>query len=167
MKAGDAQAAALMYDALSRKVFGFYMGRLAHRETAEDLTQDIFLKLVERIELFDPKKGSFVAWFWQMARNALTDYYRGKKEVSLEEFLADKEDQWHARDPAELAEIRLEWRALGKFLATLSPEERELFEMRYLGDLSYREMAAIFHKEEGALRVAVSRLKKKIRRAFS
>ena len=49
-----------------------------------------------------------------------------------------------------------------QFLNSLSEEEQELFRLRFLGELSYKEMAKILEKNEGALRVAVGRLKKKI-----
>lgn len=166
MKTGDAGAARALYDALAHKVFGYYMSRLANRDAAEDLTQDIFLKLVEHVGSFDEFKGTFLGWFWQMVRNALTDHYRSKKEVSLEEILPEHEEKWRAGDLGEHAEARFRLEQLRAFLVTLSAEEQELFEMRYVGELSYKEIASVLSKEEGSLRVAVSRLKKKIRGAF-
>ena len=84
-KKGDALAAEKLYEDLFDKVFGFCMNRTSNRAVSEDLTQDIFLKLVAKIETFDENRGNFLVWFWQLSRNTITDYYRKSKEVNFSE----------------------------------------------------------------------------------
>lgn len=169
MQYGDEEAASRLYDELAGKVFGFCMNRVRDRALAEDLTQEIFLKLVSRIETFDPKKGTFTVWFWQMARNAIIDHYRKQKEIVF----ADIKNEYAIPEVAvshniELdVEGRLEREKVGAFVKQLSAEEQELFRLHYLAELSYKEIADVVRKSEGALRVAVSRLKKKLRRALA
>lgn len=178
MQKGDSAAASALYEELVKKVYGFCLNRLGHKQLAEDLTQDVFLKLVGRIETFDPDKGNFAVWFWQIARNTLTDYYRRPKNVAFADIAAGNADRQPApgdddriaqlavEDSTAVFEQRRQIERLKNFIASLNGEEQELFELRYLAELSYKEMAAIAKKSEGALRVAVSRLKQKIRQNF-
>ena len=80
LKAGDQNAGKELFDYWSPLLFRFFMIRLTNRGKAEDLVQDVFLKLVARIDTFDTNAGNFTAWFWQVAKNTLKDYYREKKE---------------------------------------------------------------------------------------
>ena len=163
MKKGDRKAASELFDDLSPKVYGFFFSRTGKKETAEDLSQDIFLKLVEKVESFDAGKGRFVVWFWQMARNMLIDHYRSKKEVP---FSAFAEDQVESLSISETVNVdsRLHYRKVQNFLATLNEDEKELFELRYVSEMPYRDIATLLDKSEGSLRVASLRVKEKIRK---
>ena len=162
MKGGDARAAEQIYNELVSKVFGFCMSRLGRRELAEDLTQDMFLKLVEKIELFDEQKGTFVVWFWNIARNTLTDYYREKKESSFADFAEEELD----RAIVSHNDSHIEYGNLITFVGGLSADEKNLFELRYVADLPYAEIAKISGKSAGALRVSTNRLRQKIKDEF-
>jgi RNA polymerase sigma-70 factor (ECF subfamily) len=166
MKKGDRKAAARLYDELNSKVFGFFFSRTGKRETAEDLSQDIFVRLVEKIESYDEKKGAFVVWFWRMARNMLIDHYRAKSATPFSHF---EESEVEAMAVAEMPNIdtRLAYREVQSFLKTMNEEERELFELRYIADVSYRELAIMLGRSEGSLRVAALRIKEKIKREFN
>jgi RNA polymerase sigma-70 factor (ECF subfamily) len=163
MKRGDRNAAAKLYDELLPKAYGFFFTRTGRKETAEDLSQDIFLKLVEKIQHFDERKGSFVVWFWQIARNLLVDHYRGKKTVAFSSFEEGEVEMMSVGEMPDL-DSRMRYQNLQHFLKTLGEEERELFELRYVGDASYREIARITGKSEGSLRVAALRVKEKIKK---
>ena len=165
MKKGDRKAAVRLYDELGAKVYGFFFARTGAREIAEDLSQDIFVRLVEKVETFDEAKGRFTVWFWQMARNMLIDHYRAKKETPFSKF---EENEVEAMSVTEMPDIdgRLAYRKVQHFLKTLSDDEQELFELRYVADISYREMSVILGRSEGALRVASLRIKEKIKRAL-
>jgi RNA polymerase sigma factor (sigma-70 family) len=163
MKKGDRAAAATMYDELAPKLYGFIFSRTSSREIAEDLSQEIFIKVIERIASFDPKKGKFTLWFWRLARNALIDYYRQKKAIPFSHF-----------DEVEVAEmaigeipdtdIVMAHKELRSMIKTLSEEEQELFELRFVADMSYRDIAKLLERPEGTLRVAALRLREKVQK---
>lgn len=165
MKKGDRRAAAEVYDELMPKVYGFLFTRTSKKEIAEDLSQDVFLKLVEKVESYDPEKGTFVVWFWQMVRHMLIDYYREKKAIP---FSAFDDTTIETMESEEMPDVddHLQYGKVKAFLKTLPEEERELFEMRYVADMSYKEIAKVVGKSEGSLRVTSVRIKAKIKSHF-
>ncbi len=166
MQQGDEGAAGALYGQLIKKVFGFCMSRVRDRTRAEDLTQEIFLKLVSGIGSFDPARGPFVTWFWQLARNTLTDHFRHRRDIAFTDAEEGLVEAAAVERPASRLEAMVEHGELQVLLRSFSEEEQQLFQLRFLADLSYRDMAAILGRPEGALRVATTRLKKKIRTAF-
>jgi RNA polymerase sigma factor (sigma-70 family) len=167
MKHGDQGAAEALYNDLVNKVFGFCLSRTGRRDAAQDLTQEIFLKLVSRIETFDEKRGSFPAWFWRLARNTVIDYYREKRDATFSDFPEGKIEEAATYEVSQSIDVKLELERLDLFLESISEEDRKLFEMRYIAQLSYKEISEISEKSEGALRVVVSRLKQKIKQHFN
>ena len=165
MKKGDRAAAGALYDELAAKVYGFIYARTGKRESAEDLSQEIFLKLIDRIGEFDGEKGRFVSWFWRMARNTLIDHYRRRDAVPFSQF-GDEEVAGMAVTEMPDADIALSSRRLHAVVGTFTPDERELFELRFVAELSYKDIAEVMERPEGTLRVAALRLKEKIRKEF-
>jgi len=171
MQRDDEAAAAQLYDDLASKVFGFCFARLRDRDKAEDLTQEIFLKLVSKIKMFDGARGSFLSWFWQLVRNVLIDEYRKNQTQNFSNFGEDMEEveknlgmAIQVESPERTTEYRLERSHLDKFLTSLSQEEQELFRLRYVAELPYDEIAKIMGKPPGTIRVASSRLKSKVKK---
>ncbi|HVM76893.1 MAG TPA: RNA polymerase sigma factor [Candidatus Paceibacterota bacterium] len=165
MKKGDRRAASELYDDLMPKVFGFLFTRTGKREIAEDLSQDIFVKLVEKVDSFDEKRGKFTVWFWQMVRHVLIDHYRQKKETPFSVF---EEETVATMAITEFPDFdhKLRYEQLKDFLRTLTDDERQLFELRYVAELPYKEIATMLERSEGSLRVAVLRVKEKIKKEF-
>jgi len=166
---GDERAAQMLYKNLIDKVYGFCLSRVGEKSIAEDLTQDIFLKLVSKIGTFDKKRGNFLSWFWQLARNTLTDYYRGgeRNEISFSQFSEETgiEDAI-SYDMHDQLQQKIEYENLRTFIKTLTAEEQELFELKFIAGLPYAEISNMMGKSEGALRVAVNRLRSRIKNSF-
>lgn len=165
MKRGNRNAAGELYDELSPKVYGFFLARTGHKEVAEDLAQNMFIKLIDNIDGFDPQRGRFTVWFWQMARNLLIDHYRKKRDVPFSSFEEDTIEHFAIAGTADMDE-KLECDRLKGFMATLATHERDLFELRYVADMPFRDIAAVLSKSEGSLRIAALRVKKKIKKEF-
>ncbi len=163
LKMGDRRAGELIFDHFSPQIFRFFMVRTLNRETAQDLTQEVFLKVIDKIQTFNGALGSFSGWLWQIAKNTAKDYYRKKKPVPLsDEILAIKErsDFLNRRnDPTpaiKMAEIT-------DLVKGLSEEEQEVFTLHYLSDLPYRDISRATGRSESSLRVLIHRVNKKIR----
>lgn len=165
MKRGNRNAAGELYEELLPKVYGFFLARTGHKEVAEDLSQSMFIKLIDNIDGFDPKKGRFTVWFWQMARNLLIDHYRKKRDLPFSNFDDETVEFFAVAGTPDIDE-KLQYDRLKDFMATLAANERDLFELRYVADMPFKDIAAILSKSEGSLRIASLRVKKKIKKEF-
>jgi len=149
---GEAAAFGLLYDAHIRKIYDFIYYKTLHKDTAEDLTSEVFTKVWKNIGQF--KEGSFSAWLYKVARNSVIDHYRRHKEtMDIEDCwdLAVKDDFWDHLDE------RLKVEDLRRAMADLKGPDRELIIMRLWQDMSFKEIAAQLGKQEGAVKMAFGR----------
>jgi RNA polymerase sigma-70 factor, ECF subfamily len=159
-KEGDRKAGEQIFDHFAPQIYRFYIVRIFNREIAEDLTQNVFLKVTHKINSFHEEMGSFSSWIWQIARNTLIDYFREKKQIVFSDLPAEGENFVNERDdPTQ--EIRKQ--EILSLLTHLSPEEQEIFALHHISDLSYREISLRTQRSEGALRVLVHRINQKLR----
>ncbi len=136
---------------------------------AEDLTQDIFLKVYGRLRAFDPARGSFPVWIATLTRNHLVDHYRRSR---LERATDSLDAGWDEAEPAGGVSVSLPDRRPGPHdhalqrelerevqaaLAGVSPELREAVILRDLQDLDYKEIAAVLGVPEGTVKSRISR----------
>ncbi len=135
---------------------------------AEDLTQDIFLKIYGNLKAFEPTRGSLVVWVTTMTRNHLVDHYRRSR---LERASESIDAGWDEPD-ANSAPVRLEdtrpgphshalqrelEREVQAALANVSPELREAVILRDLQDMDYKDIAAVLRIPEGTVKSRISR----------
>lgn len=155
VQAGDSDAFGRLYDGYVRKIYDFIYYRTHHRETAEDLTSDVFMKAFAGLRGFDPEHGSFSSWLYRIARNRVIDHYRTAKHAE------DIEDVWDVlksgEDVNRDAETRELLRAAEKLVAQLPAAQRDVVIMRAWDQLSYAEIAEILGKSEAACKMSFSR----------
>lgn len=158
---GELDKFALLYDGYAKKIYTFIYFKTMHRETAEDLTSETFLKALENIRRFDANKGFFTAWLYRIARNTVIDHYRTRKTA----FNVD--DCWDITDNRDFAEDFANREALDKVkscLSALGAKQREIITLRVWGGLTYQEIAEITGASEASLKMSVSRTLSKIRK---
>lgn len=158
-QAGHMDSFVLLYDAYVQKIYNFIYFRTMHRESAEDLTSQTFIKALEKINSFDPTKGTFQAWIYQIARNLLIDEYRRRKPV---ENIDGYENLRSEHDLEQETQKQFESEQVRKLLAELPEEAQELVAMRLWNELSYAEIADITGKTEGSLKMQFSRIISKL-----
>jgi RNA polymerase sigma-70 factor (ECF subfamily) len=169
-----------LYDKNVAKIYRYIYFRVGSEEQAQDLTSEVFLKAWQYINNSTPtlsfKRGGGKldnprAFFYQVARNLITDFYRQKDKspISLEEIadnsfsdrisdktiadrIADRKD-----GPIEQVSLALEMEVVKKALIQLQPEYREVIIWRYLDELEIKEIAQILDKREGTVRTLLSR----------
>jgi RNA polymerase sigma-70 factor, ECF subfamily len=157
---GDLQRFAALYDAYVEKIGAFIYYRTLHRETAEDLTSDVFLKAFEKIGTFSPDKGSFSSWIYRIARNAVIDHYRTTKnetDVDSVPGLSSRTDI--ERD----ASVRESFAKIEAHLANVKPQQREILVMRLWDGLSHAEIAEITGLTEDNCKMIFSRAIRRLR----
>ncbi len=143
-----------LYEHYLPKIYQFVYYRTRHRQTAEDLTSAIFLKVVQNLGSYHLGSAPFAAWLYRIARNTVIDHSRTHKPTSDLEAafnIASKDDVMGAADSA----IKLE--ALKRGMRDLSDLQQQIMTMRVWDGLSHREIAEILDITEGSSKVAYSR----------
>jgi RNA polymerase sigma-70 factor, ECF subfamily len=161
-KAGDEAAFAAVYDDLAPKLFRFFRYRGTPPETAEDLTQRVFLKMIEQLPKYESRGAPFEAWIYRVARNAWIDEGRRKRPSVPLEVLVEKPSG--DDDPELAAFASVERDQLQNALAALPGEQREVIACRFFAGLSPRETAAQMGRSEGAVRALQHRAMGGLRR---
>lgn len=147
---GDPQVIGALYDRFHLAVFRYLYYRVGDRETAEDLTSEVFLRLVRTLSLDHSREISFQAWLFRIARNLATDHFRrmsAQREVRLEEDMIAAHD-----NPVRLAEANLTSESLRLALAKVSEEQREVVVLRFVAGMPIGEVAQILEKSEDAVK---------------
>jgi len=160
--AEDNSAWELLLRSHSRKIYNLCYRFTGRPEGADDLTQEVFIKIFQTLRTFDPAQGAFSTWLHRVARNHLVDHYRRTKKdritSSLEDELGPLESiPSHASGPAALLESRERKELLQAALDRLSPDLREAVILRDLHDLDYQEIAQVLSVPEGTVKSRINR----------
>lgn len=152
-----------LYDQLGENIFRYIYYKTCHRETAEDLTSQTFLKALEKWPLYNSSRGPAAPWLYAIARNLVTDHFRSRGRWG---FSSDVMDGWDlpSRDDV-LREVtdRETKEELHRALKKLSAAQREVIILRLWEDLPYREIAPLMGKSENSCKMLMSRALKKLK----
>ena len=147
----------------TRQVYGLCFRFTNSTQEAQDLTQDVFLRVFRTIKTFRSTEGSFHTWLARVTRNLLIDHYRRSRQErvtdSIEEQLPMLEEAGgsaairpdHALAGREASEI------LQTTLQKLSPDLREAVILRDLQEMEYREIAQVLAIPEGTVKSRINR----------
>lgn len=167
--AGDGVAWEELARTQHRRIYGICYRFIGSASEAEDLTQDVFIKVFRNLESFDPAKGGFNTWLTTLTRNMLVDNYRRARmdrvTDSLDETASGDED-----GPTKLDRLAdtgrtqeqhvsgLELRAqIQEALKQVSPELREAVILRDLEDMDYKDIAEVLGVPQGTVKSRISR----------
>jgi RNA polymerase sigma-70 factor (ECF subfamily) len=167
--AGDQQAWQQLVVSQHRRIYAICYRFTGSASDAEDLTQDVFLKLYRNLASFDTQKGSFQTWITTLARNLLVDHFRrtrleratdsldaslsGEEDgVTLAERIADPRPSQEKHAAGLELKVRIQ-----QALAELSPELREAVVLRDLEDMDYKDIAQVLRIPEGTVKSRISR----------
>lgn len=165
---GDSTAWAELVRAHHRRVYGLCYRFTGSPVDAEDLTQDVFLKIYSNLAAFDMARGSLQVWITTMTRNLLVDNFRRTKNQRATGSLDDGWDQTEelkpidrlvAKDPSphEMAARKELEKMVQEALAHVSLELREAVILRDLQDMDYKEIAEVLGIPEGTVKSRISR----------
>ena len=165
---GDSAAWTELVAGQQRRVYALCYRFTASSHDAEDLTQDVFVKLYANLRSFDAAKGSFHTWITTLTRNLLVDHFRRSRQQratdSIDAGWDQGQDAPHSEplvDPRttplqHAVENQLQ-RMVQNALAKVSPELREAVILRDLQDLDYKEIAEVLAIPQGTVKSRISR----------
>jgi RNA polymerase sigma-70 factor, ECF subfamily len=166
--ARDQRALQALYERAHRIVFTLIVRITDNRETAEELTLDVFHDVWRRASTYDPAGGTVVGWIMNQARSRAIDRLRfeqRKKRVSHHP--EDPAPANAARDPQEDFGLREQGRVLRTALTLLTPDERQAIEIAYFSGLTYAEVAARLQQPLGTVKTRIRSALEKLRRALA
>ncbi len=164
VKQGDLDALVPLFDKYNIRLFNFFLRLTHNRETAEDLTQNVFSRIISYRHTYK-EEYKFKTWIYQMARNVHIDNYQKNRL----DYSADKDVERLGEKAGDAqAEFDREQRhkILHDALQVLPDEDREIIELSRFQDLQYNEIARITGNSEGAVRVKIHRAIKKLREIY-
>ena len=146
----------------TRRIYSICYRFTGRAEEAQDLTQDVFLRVFRNLKSFDTGSGHFRTWLTSLTRNLLIDHYRRtRKEKRVDSI----EDQLPVLEETEALGARPEGRVAGReagemlqaALERLSPELREAVILRDLEEMEYRQIADVLRVPEGTVKSRICR----------
>lgn len=146
----------------TRRVYGLCYRFTGKDAEAQDLTQEVFLRVYRTLKTFRAAEGSFATWLARLTRNLLIDHYRRTRQERITDSI---EDQLPVLEESVTAAARPEGMLAGReageilqgALQKLSPELREAVILRDLQDMEYREIADVLRIPEGTVKSRLNR----------
>jgi RNA polymerase sigma-70 factor, ECF subfamily len=165
--AGDQVALHLIYERTYRIVFTLMVRMTNNRETAEELTVDVFHDVWRRASTYDPSNGPVIGWIMNQARSRAIDRLRfeqRKKRVNDGSESPRIEDA--SMDPHGVLHVEEQSRLLKNALDSLNPDERQAIEIAFFSELTYQEVAARLNQPLGTIKTRIRSGLAKLRRAL-
>jgi len=160
--AGEDSAWEALLKAYTRKIYNLCYRFTGRVEEAEDVTQEVFIKVFQTLKTYHSAQGSFATWLNRVARNHLVDHYRRARKdrvtSSLEDELPEAEQKpAEQMEPTGQVETRERREVLQMALDKLSPDLREAVILRDLHDLDYEEIAQVLSVPQGTVKSRINR----------
>jgi RNA polymerase sigma-70 factor (ECF subfamily) len=165
--AGDQVALRGLYERTHRIVFTLMVRIVGNRETAEELTVDVFYDLWRRASSYNPADGTVFGWIMNQARCRAIDRLRFEhrrkrvRDGSAELLITTAWD-----DPQQTCQLAEQGRLLGEALVALTPHEREAIEIAYFSESTYREVALKLNVPLGTVKTRIRSGLAKLRAAL-
>jgi RNA polymerase sigma-70 factor (ECF subfamily) len=167
--AGDAAAWEEIVQRYHRRIYNLCYRFAGSADDAQDLTQEVFIRMYRTLNSYDVGRGAFMTWITTLTRNLLVDHFRKTKNDRLTDSLdataSDHEDAMPLGDripdggpaPDSGVQSRETKETVHEALQKLSPELREAVILRDLQDLDYREIATVLKVPEGTVKSRINR----------
>lgn len=161
-RAGDGAAWEEIVQTYSRRVYNLAYRFTSRADSAEDLTQDVFIRVYRSLEQYDAKQGDLQNWLMRLARNLIIDDYRKRQRAPQDQAADDLEDhKYHLRSADSSVQREMERRELGAQVQAgidkLSADLRTCVILRDIEELSYQEIVDLLKIPEGTVKSRINR----------
>lgn len=161
---GDASSFAGLYERFHDKIFRYVYFKTGNPNDAEDITEDVFLRMLESINSFRWKGHPFSSWLFRIAHNLIVDHFRKRsrqKNTPLDD-AGELAGASHQQLEADL-DIKLSVERVHLAMEGLTDLQKEVMSLRFAADLSVRETAEAVGKRENAVKALQHAAIKKLR----
>ena len=171
-QAGDMEAIAELYRLHRRFVFGAIYARTRDQQVAEDLTGDVFIKLIKRVDQFQWTGTDIRGWLLVIARNLVSDRYksasyrRERAYGSPDDYARDRPDSDSEARIEHFVTDRLTAETIIRMMDQLSDDQREVLRLRFLCEMSMEEAAEAMGKNVTSIKALQFRAVRSMRRLF-
>ncbi|MGI8641361.1 MAG: RNA polymerase sigma factor [Pyrinomonadaceae bacterium] len=161
-RAGDGLAWEEIVSSFSRRIFNLAYRFTSSVEAAEDLTQEVFVRIYKTLDQYDAKQGDVANWLMRLARNLIIDDYRHRQRNPQNTYADDVDDHtFHLRAVGTSAHKEIERRELcaqvQDGIDKLPPDLRTCVILRDIEELSYQEIVEILKIPEGTVKSRINR----------
>ncbi|MCU0490033.1 MAG: sigma-70 family RNA polymerase sigma factor [Chloroflexaceae bacterium] len=164
-KSGDVGAISTLYDRYAALMLRYLYARLYDREQAQDLTQEVFIRVIKNIARFEYRdEKTFLGWLYTIASNVLSSYQRRRSFLSTpldsQEDLVDPgshQDVWNVTERI----------ALQQALGELTDDQQQVLTLRFFADMTNSEIAVVLNRSEGAIKAIQYRALQSLQRILS
>lgn len=164
---GNTEAFGHIYERYAERVFRYLFAHLDNRLDAEDLTEEVFLRVWRSLPDYREQGVPFLSFVFRIARNALIDHYRRDRSSQHKDAIEEVNLPDQKPGPVEMAIASLERTELIEALKGLRDDYRTVLVLRFLGELSPEETAQVMGRSAGAIRVLQYRALKALRTRLS
>jgi len=165
--AGDQLALHALYERAHRPVFTLIMRLTANRETAEELTVDVFYDVWRRASRYDAATGTVLGWIMNQARSRAIDRLRFESRKKRNDGGDMQPLAEVAADPRDVLELREQGEALHAALAALTPDERQAIQTTFFAGLTHVEAAARLNQPLGTIKTRIRSALHKLRHTLT
>jgi RNA polymerase sigma-70 factor, ECF subfamily len=163
---GDQQALRVLYERTHRLVFTLALRISSNRESAEEITLDVFRDVWLRSAQYDPNGGSVVGWIMNQARSRAIDRLRFEQRKKRAPTYASDREAEQLEGPIETFDAGRRRSLLREALTTLTADERKAIETAFFSELTYSETAARLNQPLGTVKTRVRSALAKLRKAL-
>jgi len=148
----DDAALGELYDRYEARIYGYIYRRTGDQVLAEDLTAQVFLKMLESIRDQKAWRSSFSGWLYRIAHNLVVDTYRRKGRHGAVDLEDVPQTAAESQNPEETVEQTLDAERLRSAIRRLTDEQAEVVSLRFLEGYSIAEVAGMMNRTEGAIK---------------
>jgi RNA polymerase sigma-70 factor, ECF subfamily len=151
----DADAFGALYDRYCDRIYRYVFRRLRNHEVAEDVTAEIFLKVLRAIDTYRPATAPFSTWLYRIAANAVVDHARGRRSTISLDVAVEAADLGVPVE--ELVITRVEAARIWEAIDNLTDAQRTALTLRFGSDLPIADIAGQMGRTEGAVKLLLNR----------
>ena len=149
-KKGDPEAFELIYEQFYGKIYSYIFYRVHQQPLAEDITADVFVRLVTKIHTFEERGRPLLAWLYTIAGNLVRDHHRRATKIQFSPIEDREFDSGH--DPTKTVDLHLDSERLVEALRQLTEDQAQVIILKFVEGMSNAEIGRIIGKNEGSVK---------------